>query len=76
MAENFEYLWIEKNLPEKPARLFNLGSNQDKTIELFTKKGYTVVGVDLLPDPRAGKTPNYEFHQGNFLEMSFKQGFE
>lgn len=76
MAESIEYLWAEKNLPGKPCRLFNFGSESDRTVELFTEKGYTVVGVDLLPDPRAGKTRNYEFHKGNFFEMNFKERFE
>ena len=75
MAENIEYLWVEKNLPKK-SRLFNFGSRDDRTVELFTEKGYTVVGVDLLPDPRARKIRNYEFHKGNFFEMSFKERFE
>ena len=74
MAENIEYLFVENNLPKKPCRIFNFGSRFDKTVEIFTKKGYTVVGVDLEEDNRS--IENYEFHQGNFFNMSFKEKFK
>jgi len=74
MAENIEYTFVGNNLPEKPCRIFNFGSRLDKTVETFTKRGYTVVGVDLEEDDRA--IENYEFHKGNFLKMDLKEKFK
>lgn len=76
MAEGVEYLWVEKNLPKKPCRILNFGSNQDRSVEPFTERGYTIVGVDLLPDPRAGTIKGYEFHEGDFFNMNFDEKFE
>lgn len=75
MAEGVEYLWVEKNLPKKPCRILNFGSVQDKSVETFPDKGYTVVGVDLLPDLRAGTIRGYEFYKNDFLTMEFKEKF-
>lgn len=74
MVETIEYLWVERNLPEKPCTIFNFGSTGDRTVELFTEKGYMVVGVDLQQDMR--NMVNYKFYRGDFLKIVFEERFE
>jgi SAM-dependent methyltransferase len=74
MAENVEYAWVERNLPDEPSSLLNIGSRADKTVEAFTIKGHTIVGIDILPDDREIK--NYEFRIGDLLDMTFDEKFD
>jgi len=74
MAENVEYAWAERNLPDEPSSLLNIGSRADKTIDEFTAKGHTIVGVDILPDDR--EIENYESRIGDFLDMPFGEKFD
>lgn len=74
MAENVEYAWVERNLPDKPSSLLNIGSRSDKTVEAFTIKGHTIVGIDILPDDR--EIENYEFRIGDLLDMHFDEKFD
>lgn len=74
MAENVEYAWVERNLPDKPSSLLNIGSRADKTVEAFTIKGHTIVGIDILQDDR--EIENYEFRIGDLLDMHFDEKFD
>jgi SAM-dependent methyltransferase len=74
MAETIEYQWVIANIPNTPCTILNVGSRADKTVESLSAGGYTVVGVDGLPDNR--KIENYEFIHGDFLEMDFTDKFD
>ena len=76
MAENVEYAWVEENIPKEPCRMLNMGSRNDETVESFIKKGHTIIGIDLQDDIRDREIKNYEFRQGNLLDMVFTEKFD
>ena len=74
MAESIEYRWVERNIPKEPCLMLNIGSRADKTVETFTKKGHSIVGIDILPDNR--EIENYEFRIGDLFDISFDEKFD